>query len=776
MCSRVARRLALLFVLLAGSPILAAADPPLLSGSVHSAAGVALVAARVSLVGTGLSTETDATGRFQLSAAPGTYVIEVRQASYAVASRAFELAADTPDLDFVLDPQYRISEEVVVQATRADARAPVTKDEVSREEIERQNDGRDMPFLLKATPSLTQYSESGGTTGYSYVYLRGIQQTRLNMTLDGVPLNEPEDSTLYFADFGDFASSLQSIQIQRGVGTSTVGSASYAGSINFASLDLADRRELDARIGAGSFGTERGSLGFQSGRVGPGLAFYGRASYQGTDGFKDNSGVIQKSAFFGATRQGPNDLLKVFGFYGLESTELAFLATEADVLEQNLRFNELTPAERDRFHQDFVHAHYTRALGASMSLGLQAYYNGAGGYYRLRDDTSDALLQYDLDWRLVGAVGTFRYAGRELNLTVGVHGNGFESHHAREVVDGPSEYANRGFKNEANAFAKLGWDRARLHLYGDAQVRWSRFRYEGDLPEGSVAWTFFNPKLGARYDLGPRLSAYASVGRTTREPARGDLFLGEDNPTVIYDLHAVKPERVVDFEAGLEYRRPGFNLQADVYAMEFQNEIAQTGELSPTGMALRRNVDRSHRRGIELDAAWQASARLRVTGNANFSFNRIQTWTQFYDAYDEAGDYVDSVPRTFHDVEPLLTPRATANLGADFTPWPWLTVGASGRHVAKSYLDNTDVPTLATPSFFDCDATAIVKLEHWIKTGKPRLRLQVNNLFDNQRLWPSGYSYLFLTRAAAGQETLQGTAYYYPLATRSVLVLLDLTF
>jgi iron complex outermembrane receptor protein len=192
------------------------------------------------------------------------------------------------------------------------------------------------------------------------------------------------------------------------------------------------------------------------------------------------------------------------------------------------------------------------------------------------------------------------------------------------VVDGTREYANSGFKNELSGFAKLGWDRGRWHLYGDAQVRSARFRYEGDLPIGSVDWTFFNPKLGARFDLGSGLSVYASVGRTAREPARADMFSGQDNPTIVYDLEAVRPESVVDFEAGLDYRRPGLTLLADVYAMEFRNEIALTGELSEIGLPLRRNVDRSHRRGLELDATWQAVPKLRLTAAANVSFNRIR--------------------------------------------------------------------------------------------------------------------------------------------------------
>jgi len=771
------RRLALLTIFLAGaSPPADALVPEYrLAGSVRSAAGGEPVAgARVHIQGSRLETRTDAGGGWRLAVPPGDLVVEITHPGHLDFTRSVSVTGDTL-LDAALEPRPRLSEEVVVQAVRAEARTPVTRHEVSRVDIDRRNVGQEMPFLLKPTPSLNLYSDSGLGAGYSYLYLRGIQQTRVNMTLDGVPLNEPEDSTVYFANFGDFASSLESIQVQRGVGTSTVGVASFAGSINFESRDLAEEPEGSARLAAGSFGARRASAGAQSGRVGPDLAFYGRGSYHETDGFKDHSGVLQRSLFFGATRRGSRDLLKVFGFAGRERSQLAFYATPKDVLESDLRFNPASPEERDRFGQRFVHAHYTRTTGTSSSVAAQAYYGGAGGWYRLLDAFGGGdLLEYGLRWRLVGGIATFRHAGRELSLTVGIHGNDFGSRHTRRIVAGPHEYAVRGFKNEANVFAKAGWDRGPWHLYGDAQVRWSRFRHRGDLPIGSVDWTFFNPKLGARRDLSAGLSVYASVGRTTREPTRADLFSGQDNPTVDYDLRAVKPERVLDLEAGIDLRRGSLALQADAYAMEFRNEIALTGELSEIGLPLRRNVARSRRRGVELDASWQATPRLRLTASAHASFNRIRSWTQFYDVYDEAGSYVDNVPRTFADVEPLLTPRAIVNVGVDVTPVPWLLAGASARYVVRSYLDNTNVEALTTPAFFEVDATLSLGLERWIRRGRPRLRLEVGNLLDDRRIWPAGYSYLFLAREASGRETLQHTPYYYPLATRNLLVLLDL--
>ncbi len=775
MTANPSRRLAPLFIIVVVAlPALAGAVDFTLTGSVRSLEGRPLAGATVAVRDSSLAGQADAAGRWRLVVPPGPRVLEALRPGYRTVTLSVTVDADRGDLDFVLEPLYRLSEEVVVQAIRADVETPVTKTDLGRAEVERLDYGQEMPFLLKDVPSVTQYSDTGMGAGYSYLYLRGIPQTRLNVTLDGVPLNEPEDAALYFVDFGDFASSLESIQVQRGVGTSSVGTASFAGSVNFASLDLGEHARVDGRLGGGSFGTARATLGVQSGRVGPALRLYARGAYQETDGFRDHSGVTQKSLFYGASRQDDHSFLKVFGFVGREQTELAFLATEEDVLEQDLRFNPLSTDERDAFGQQFVQAQYTRFLSSTSSVAGQVYYNGAGGWYRIwADPERAALYQYDLDWHFVGGLATFRHVKGPLDLTAGAHVNGYESEHARDVVDVGPQYLNRGHKNEQSGFAKLGYDLGRFHLYGDAQLRHASFRYEGDLPLGSVDWTFFNPKAGVRFAQGPALSFYASVGRATREPARADMLAGEDNATMLYDLGAVTPEEVVDFEAGLELRRPHFSLQASLYAMEFQNEIAQTGELSEIGLPLRRNVDKSHRRGLELDLGWRPRAGLDLRLSASANKSRIDTWTQFYDVYDAEGAWAGSTSRVFSDVPPLLTPAFVANPSVEYAPVKWLTFTAGGRYVATSHLDNTGDDAFRTPDFFGLDATATLSLERWIRKGRPRLSVRVLNLLDNRRIWPSGYSYLFFTEDAGGTLVPGGTSYYYPQATRSVFVSVD---
>ncbi len=668
-------------------------------------------------------------------------------------------------------------EEVVVQAVRADADTPVTKTDVSREEIAAKNVGQEMPALLKDLPAMTYSSDTGLSNGYAYVSMRGVGPTRINFTLDGAPLNEPEDSTLYFVDFGDLGSSVESLQVQRGVGTSAAGVASFVGSVNFASLDLAEATETTARLALGSFGTERVTAGFQTGRLGDsGFKAYVRGSYQETDGFRDNSAIRQRSVFTGVSHESAEGYFKLFGFLGREASQSAYYAVEPEVLERDLTFNPLSPEEKDEFGQQFLQAQYTRFLSETSSLAGQLYVNDAGGWYRLFNSSRTELREYGLDWTNLGAALTYKTVLGPLGLTWGVHGSDFGSTRTRDVVGGERNYLNHGYKSEASTFVKLSRDAGPWHLYGDAQLRWARFEYEGDVEVEPVSWTFFNPKLGVRHDVGRDLSVYASVGMTSREPGRGDLLFGEENVSVPHDLTAVKPEKVVAFELGTAWKSGPLALQLNLYDMEFRDEIALTGEQSEVGLSIRRNADRSFRRGLEWDLAWQPRKALAVRFTGAWSWNRIRSWTQFYDVYGEDGEWAGSTSRTFSDVEPVLSPPFVGNLTVEGSPLPWLSLGATARYVAESYLDNTNGAGLETPDWWKVDLSASFDLSRWVKTGRPRLRVLVDNVLDNRRVWASGYSYLYATRDAAGAEATGGIPYYFPMATRHVTAVLDLGF
>ena len=669
------------------------------------------------------------------------------------------------------------SENVVVQAIRGADEAPVTKTDLDRPALVEKTWGEELPVLLQDTPSVTQYSETGSGQGYAYFTLRGLSQTRVNMTFDGVPLNEPEDSAVYTADFGNLALNLASVQVQRGVGTSTFGAASFAGSVNLESLDATRAPGLAVSLGGGSFGTARASAAWNTGAFGGGWRLSLRPSWQTTDGFREHSSVKQDSLFFTAVRDFETSSLRISGFVGEERIQQAFYAVEPEILETDLAHNPMSPDERDHFHEYLATAQWTLALGDDASLSLQPYAVGAGGWYRLYSDgTRTNLQEYGLSWAFGGGIATYTRRIGALRLTLGANANAYKSTHTQDDEAGSRNYTNHGTKSEISGFAKLLWDSGRWHPFLDAQVRHARFGYEGSVGETSTGWTFFNPKAGVRVDLSPRASAYFSVGRTEREPARSDLLYGADDAPTLPDLEAVRPESVWDVELGAEWRTTRLLFKVNLYDMEFENEIAATGELSPIGQPLRRNVDRSFRRGIELEASWQALEALRISASVAASRNRISTWTQFYDVYDPGGAYAGSTSRTFHDVAPVATPPFLATLGAETTAVRGVTVGATGRYFAASWLDNTNTEGLEAPRTFQLDAMLAFDLARWIPAGKPRLKLQVNNVLDNRRLWPRGYSYLYANRDAAGAETLAGIPYYYPLATRSAYVSLDLGF
>jgi iron complex outermembrane receptor protein len=761
------------------------------SGVVHDAEARPLSGASVTLGS--LEARTDADGRWSLEVPLGSHALEVSLDGYLTVRREVRVSATLGAIDVTLTRPPRLSEDVVVQAVRAEARAPVTKTDIGRELLETVNRGQEMPFLLGPTPAANFNSDNGLAAGYSYFNLRGIGQTRLNITLDGVPLQDPEDQALYFANFGDFASAVDSIQIQRGIGTSSYGSASYGGSVNFASVNPSDRLRLQGQLGGGSWGTGRGTIALD-GPVGGGVALYGRFSAQTTDGFREGSGVDQRTFYFGATRQGERSLFKLFGFVGREKTQLAYLATEESVLEDNLRFNplcdrdefghglpglEVAPLqcdEEDDFGQDFVQLQYTRLVGDSTTLMAQGYYNGAQGWFRIQDWASDDLLEFAIDGHFFGLIlGTTHRAGR-LGLNWGAHVNDFTRDHSMDIVGGSRQHLNTGLKNEASTFLKATWDVGRAQLWADAQVRYARFEYRGDQNLGSVDWTFFNPKTGIRFDPSATLGLYAFVGRMSREPARSDMLLGEDNASVPHDLRAVAPEKVLNVEAGVEVRRDGVRLGANLYSMDFRDEIALSGELSDIGLPVRRNVPRSYRRGFELQLDWRPSPAWRVLGTANLSRNRIDEWTQFYDVYGPGWEWVENVAVVHRDVPPLLTPEVLLNGAVDWAPSRDLALRLGARWVAESQLDNTGNPDFRTPSWFNLDGQLTFSLGRWVKRGEPRIRVQATNLLGDERIWPSGYSYLYFNRGADGLDVLDGTSYYYPLATRSVYVTLDVAF
>jgi len=745
------------------------------AGNVVDRAGEPVDDAAIVVEGVAVSS-TDGAGRFEIELDVGRRSIHVSHPAYRAADCDLDVTGDRDGLRIELAPAMSVSDSITVTAVRAGENVPVTKRNLDREEIDELSYGQDVPALLQYTPSLTWYSDSGVGSNYSYFNLRGIQQTRINMTLDGAPLNDPAEHALYFNNFFDFSSMVDSIQIQRGVGTTTVGSPSYGGSVNFASLPMTQSSRTDARIGFGSYRTQQASVAYQTGHLDNGLAFAGRVSYGNTDGYRDSSGTEHLTFFVNGEWRNERSTLRLVSFSGEEKTQLAWLAVDPETLAENPRFNPLDEAERDNFRQTFAQLQYTRALGDQSVLTASLYYNGADGWFDLWDDEQNRndLLHFGIDQYFVGSmVSLSRDTGR-LSTTFGIHFNDFSGDHTLDIEDSRI-YKNTGFKKTANAFAKAEYRMGDWLLFGDLHLRWAEFSYQGDVDLGSVNWTFFDPKVGVRRIISPRLSAYASIGRAQREPTRLDMLLGEDNATVPHDLEAVEPEEVVDLEIGVNLSTRRLALQANLYAMEFTNEIALTGELSEIGLPLRRNVGESYRRGIELDLRWLIGGNWTLTNSTNLSRNRIREWTQYYDIFDPEFNWLAGELITHYDVPPVLTPELVINQGIEWAGRN-TQLAVVGRWVDDSYLDNTGSGDFVAPAYFNVDLRGSLRMSRLRGAGRPRITLYVNNLLGDDDHYPSGYSWRYIVRDSQGHDTVTGIPYYYPLATRSFVATVDFTW
>ncbi|MGQ0648455.1 MAG: TonB-dependent receptor [Gemmatimonadaceae bacterium] len=641
-------------------------------------------------------------------------------------------------------------ERVLVSAIRASDAAPIAQTTITRRTITQRQFGQDVPLLLLGTsPSLTAHTETGTNWGYSYLRLRGIDQTRINITIDGIPLNDMEDQVLYFANFADLVSSVQSVQVQRGVGTSSAGTASFAGSINFETMPVAVQGAGgDAQMQLGSYGAQRFSTSFHSGLTNSRFAVYGRGGVLRTNGFRDHSGVRGGSAFVGAGWFGDRDIVKLTALFGVLADTLSYVGATVDELQQNRRFNPLSAEELDRFGQQMVGVSYTRLASEKTSISTTLYRNSASGHYDYIAGTDR--YQFGLAHAWYGVTSALTQQRGPVQLHAGVNANTYERGHSAFLRPDPAPlYANTGHKEDVSGFVKASYDAGRARWFADLQARHARFEYEPDagagITERSVDWTFLNPKAGVTLRIAEGISAFASYGATTREPARSDLFAGDDdmnagNVDAIGDLGRVRPESVRDLELGVRLVRAAFDLQANLYRMAFRNDIARIGAPTASGSVLRRNVGSSYRRGLELEGAWRGIPRWVLGGNLAWSTNRIRQFT------DSSG----SAPVTLRNVEPVLTPRFIATHRTEVAASSKLTLSVEGHYQSRAFLDNTSNAQRSLPAFHLVDATARYAVSRYALT------IRSVNLGDSRRFGSGSVS--------------SGEVRYFILPARSVFV------
>lgn len=651
-------------------------------------------------------------------------------------------------------------ESVMIRATRTPTAPTAARQTVTRGQLQTLAAGQDAPLVIGFTPSATVYSEAGGFSGYSYLRLRGVDQTRLNITIDGVPLNDPEDQVLYFSNVPDFMGSIGSVDIGRGVGASSFGTSSFAGSLNFQSVPLATTPrfgQLD--LTAGSWSTWRASVQGATGVSANGFSSYGRFTRQGTAGYRDHSGNDAWSAFGSTGWFGERDALKISGFAGSSGTREAYYAVAEADLKVDRRQNPLTNQEGDRFHQEMISAQYTHTFAPSLNATVMAYRNSAAGAYDVSFGPSTTgagldIANYGLAHVWYGVTAALTWTSSDFSVAAGATASDYHREHslAMRPALNDREYTNTGVKRDAAGFLKATWSNGPLRVGADLNLRHAEFRYRPDAHAGIasqvVDWSFANPRLGITWTASPNTSFYATAGRTLREPARGDMFAGADdinstNAAGLLPLDRVRPEELTDYEGGVTWRGASATFTANLFDMEFRNEIAAIGALSQTGSPLRKNVPRSYRRGIELDGSYNLNTFGNVTGNLAFMQARIET-------YADAKSGI-----TYHDIEPVATAPILANVRWEFpvaSAWDGAVVG---RYVDRTHLANDGNDALVTPAY------AMLDLVARYTRGAMEIRVELNNALD--------------ANAFAGGYADSGVRYFYPIATRTLLVNVRLT-
>ena len=641
-------------------------------------------------------------------------------------------------------------ESVVVRATRAGGATPTSATTLDRATIERTYLGQDAPLALLGITGLTANSDAGPMSGYSSIRLRGVDQSRLAIALDGVPLNDPEDQVLYFSNVPDFMNSMHSVRVQRGVGSSAFGTASFAGSLDFESVPLLTTpRFAEAQVTGGTWGTRRISLEGASGAQGS-FAAYARISAKDTDGYRYHSGNRAHSGFFSAGWFGERNALKITGLAGFSNMQPSYEAVSEADLAVDPRTNTNSEDEQDRFRQEMVSVQYTRVLRPGMSLTTTGYRNSAGGWFG-----EVPFWKIHLDHVWYGALSTLSWHRDDLILTAGAHVSTYERDHFGffDPDFANRAYDNTGHKQEQSGFVKATWTRGAFDWTCDLQVRRSAFRYEptpgSTFGEPSVQWIFVNPKVGVTWRAAAGMELFASLGQAGREPKRSDMLVGEEDISdatapEILPLTRVKPEKLTDAEIGARWQRGTLSFGANAFGMWFQDEIAPIGATTSFGTQLRKNVGRTSRLGMEAEATWRAHQRLLLSSNLMVMRARIAEYT------DEA------TATTYSDVRPLLSPAVVANAQAVWTPIMSTEVNLSLRHVGESPLANDGNAALITPAFTLADLGASYTL------GRTALRVQVQNLLD--------------AVAFASGETDGTIRYFFPVASRTVMATVVVTF
>jgi iron complex outermembrane receptor protein len=682
-------------------------------------------------------------------------------------------------------------EEVVVSATRAGSNTPVTHSNIPQSAISERNSGQDVPYILLLEPSVIVTSDAGTGIGYTGFRVRGTDANRINITVNGIPLNDSESHGTFFVNMPDFASSLSSIQVQRGVGTSTNGAAAFGASVNMQTENMSRTPYAEVTSSYGSFNTNRNTLKAGTGLIGNRVAIDGRYSTIASGGYIDRASVNMHSYYLSCAYPGENTVLKFITFGGKEKTYQAWNGVDLDQvrldpLNYSRSYNDLGRYtgddgnvqfynnQTDNYTQTHYQLHVMRRFSPSLYINAALHYTTGKGYYEeYRTDrnyaeyllapaveagverkTTDLIRRKWLDNDFYGSTLALNYTQNRFGLIFGGSANRYDGGHFGNVLwvrhpnnfDPDKEwYRSASEKTDANVYLKLSVEAARnLLVYADAQYRYIEYNMQGcddkydetanamrDITQRHT-FSFFNPKIGTTYRLNNHNRIYASFSVANREPNR-------NNYTDAGPREQPTNERLYDTELGYRYQSPGVSFGANFYYMKYDNQLILTGKISEIGEMLTSNIPDSYRMGIELTGAVQISRLLRWNGNITFSQNKIKNFVeQDIDVYDDGWNWVESRSNEIGSTNIAYSPGIVANSVLSFSYHSFETALHS-NYVGRQYLDNTSSKERSIDAYFvnNLRASYTLKAPH---VESVELGVWVNNLF-NVEYETNGYNW-----------------------------------
>jgi iron complex outermembrane recepter protein len=777
-------------------------------GNILNDKGENLVGATISLTNSFINTSTDVNGLFKVSKLKkGTHYIKIVYVGYETLFDTIYFTEETIHKVYEMKQNTFNIEELTVEFVRVKQNAPFSFTNVTADEIASINLAQDIPILLQSTPSLVATSDAGAGVGYTGFRIRGSDGTRINVTVNGIPLNDSESHGVWWVNMPDFASSVDNIQIQRGVGTSTNGAGAFGASVNLQTNSLNEKPYAELNNTYGSFNTRKHQVKFGTGLLSNNWAFDGRWSMIKSDGYIDRAYSDLTSYYLSAGYYGKNNTLKIIHFSGKEKTYQSWWGTPQSRIEndeQGMLIHAMNNGldssqtanllnagrtynyyeyenETDNYQQDHYQIHYNHQLNKKLYFVSALHYTYGRGYYeqfRKNDRLSryglppsvgivdtiyrtDIVRQRWLDNHFGGVTYNLKYEQNNIQATLGGGYNIYNGDHFGEIIWARNAgntfinhryYDNNAVKNDLNQYLKVDVQlNEKTEFYADFQIRHILYKAQGidnnqQLISIDTSYLFFNPKIGLNYLLNSNARVFASYSVANREPVRSDFIDATLGNTP-------KHETLHDLEIGFENKFKKGTIQTNLYYMNYFNQLIVTGELNDVGAVIRKNVDKSYRAGIELIGKFSLTKSLFWDFNLTLSQNKIKNFTEV--VYDYTNGY-DIIENHFTNTDMALSPNIIGFNRLTFNPIKSFFISFQSKYVGQQYLDNTSSQDRKIDAYLISD----VNLSYKFKVKKLEelsVNLLVNNVF-NQKYSSNGYTYNYV------YENLIVENFYYPQA------------